>query len=275
MVEELRLPSEEELIRKVKELALKEEAIGRCLAALETGTFHHPDGRTDELGVVRLALEQAGLLAHLAWECPKPLSIEVGFGMGSSAAIILGTRRLVGQPFGHLIYDPFGLSDGRGRVVQSYLEARFPKAFRRVKKRSEIGLAQLLDKRGPGVAGLIFIDGGHRFENVMADFILADQLCCVGGFVVLDDAWFPAIETVVNYIKVNRPDYAVAHLAVPNCTVVKKLSHDKREWDSFKPFEVPQREDWTPPHAVQDPQPQTEPASGKSTTETAEPAASA
>jgi hypothetical protein len=112
-------------------------------------------------------------------------------------------------------------------------------------KPSEVGLGLLLDRRGPGTAGLIFIDGGHRFENVMADFVLADQLCCVGGYIVLDDAWFPAIETVVNYVKSNRPDYAVAHIAVPNCTVLKKLTPDARPWDSFKPFEVPQREDWT------------------------------
>lgn len=233
------------MIANLRALAQREEAIALCLSALETGTFQHPDGRTDELGVVRLALGQAGLLAHLAAECPKPLSIEVGFGMGSSAAVILGTRRLQQRAFIHLIYDPFGLGNGRGEVVQSYLQARFPKGFQRVKKRSEVGLGLLVDQRGPASAGLIFIDGGHRFENVMADFVLADQLCCVGGYIVLDDALFPAIETTVNYIRNNRPDYAVAHLAVPNCTVLKRISYDQRDWDSFKPFEVAQREDWT------------------------------
>lgn len=94
----------------------------------------------------------------------------------------------------------------------------------------------MLDRRGLGVAGLIFIDGGHRFENVMTDFVLADQLCSPGGYVVLDDAWYPAIETVVNYVRANRPDYAVAHLPVPNCTVLKKVGQDERGWESFKPF---------------------------------------
>jgi hypothetical protein len=246
VAEQLKLPSAEELVEGLKPLADQEEAIALCIDALETGTFHHPDGREDDLGVVRLSLQQAGLLAHLANQCPRPLSIEVGFGMGSSASIILGTRRLAGKPFGHLIFDPFGLSGGRGNVVQAYLNSRFPKAFRRVKKRSEIGLAQLFDRQGAGSAGLIFIDGGHRFENVMADFVLADLLCCQGGYVVLDDAWFPAIETVVRYVERNRPDYAVAHLAVDNCTVLKKVAKDSRDWDDFKPFEVPQREDWTP-----------------------------
>lgn len=245
MAEELTFPSEEALIANVTALADQEQAIALCLAALNSGEFHHPDGRVDELGVVRLAPGQAGLLAHLAALCPKQLSIEIGFGMGSSAAIILGTRRLAGKTFAHLIYDPYGLNDGRGTVVQSYLEARFPNRFQRVMKRSEIGLAQLLDEKGPHCAGLIFIDGGHRFDTVMTDFVLSDLLCCVGGYIVLDDALYPAIETVVNFVKSNRPDYAVAHLAVPNCTVLKRIGPDQRDWDSFKPFEVPQREDWT------------------------------
>ena len=245
MTGEMKLPSGK-ILEKLRALADKEEAVALCLAALETGTFRHPDGRADELGIVRLTMQQAGLLAYLAAECPKQMSIEVGFGMGSSAAVILGARRLSGSPFVHLIFDPFGLSSGQGNVVQSYLSARFPKGFRRIKKRSEIGLGQLLDRQGPGSAGLIFIDGGHRFENVMTDFVLADQLCCVGGHVVLDDALFPAIETVVRYVERNRPDYQVAHLAVDNCSVLKKVGKDKRDWDDFKPFEVPQREDWTP-----------------------------
>lgn len=246
MAGEFKLPSAKQLVRDLKARAENEEAIALCLAALETGTFRHPDGRTDELGVVRPSPEQAGVLAFLASECPKPLSIEVGFGMGSSAAVILGARRLTGKTFAHLIFDPFGLPDGRGRVVQSYLEQRFPKGFRRIRKRSEIGLPRLIEQQGQGSAGLIFIDGGHRFENVMTDFVMADHLCCVGGFIVLDDAWFPAIETVVRYVERNRPDYAVAHLAVPNCTVLKRIGTDQRDWDDFKIFEVPQREDWTP-----------------------------
>ena len=244
-MQEEQLPSQQELIVNLQALGTREEAISLALAALYSGVFRHPDGRVDQLGGVRITPPQAGLLAHLAAACPTPLSIEVGFGMGSSAAIILGTRRLARQPFTHLIFDPYGLPDGNGQVVQSYLEARFGNDFRRVMKPSEIGLGSVLEQHGAGKAGLIFIDGGHRFENVMTDFVLADQLCCVGGFLVLDDACYPAIETVVNYVRSNRRDYLVRHLAVPNCTVLKKIGTDTRSWRSFKPFKVPPREDWT------------------------------
>jgi hypothetical protein len=97
---------------------------------------------------------------------------------------------------------------------------------------------------------MIFIDGGHRFEQVMTDFVLADLLCCRGGTIVLDDACYPAIETVINYVTSNRPDYAVAHLAVAKTTVLRKVAADGRAWNSFTPFEVPQRSDWTPSEAA-------------------------
>ena len=245
MAEELKFPSEEELIKDLKGLARKEQAIALSISALQSGKFQHPDGRVDLLNNVRVSMEHAALLAYLAQRCSTTLSIEIGFGMGSSAAIILGTRRLQKKPFVHLIYDPYGLPDNAGKIVQSYLEGHFPKGFRRIEKPSEIGLAELIDNRGLGIAGLIFIDGGHQFENVMTDFVLADKLCCDGGYIVLDDAWFPAIESVVNYVKANRPDYAVSHLAVPNCTVLRKTGPDMRTWDAFTPFEVPQRQNWT------------------------------
>ena len=246
MSKELAFPPIAEMMTRLRALAGKEQAIGLCISALETGTFVAPDGTSEGLGRERISLEQCALLAHLARHCPKMLSVEVGFGMGSSAAIILGTRRLQAKQFAHLIFDPYGLPGDRGKVVQAYLKKRFPGGFRRIMKPSELGLAQLLDKRGPGIAGMVFIDGGHRFENVMIDFVLADQLCCVGGYIILDDAWFPAIESVINYVRANRPDYTVAHLAVPNCSVLMKIADDQRSWDAFKPFKVPNRENWTP-----------------------------
>jgi hypothetical protein len=243
---ELRLPSQDHLVTAFIELSQKVEPIRRCISALETGRFVHPDGRVDDLGVVKIFFEQAALISYLCSQCALSLSVEVGFGMGSSATMILGTRRFLKQDFEHLIFDPYGLDEGRGRVVQSYLEMEFGDQFRRIEKPSEIGLSQLLDQRGRGSAGLVHIDGGHQFENVMTDFVLGDKLCAGGGYIVLDDALFPAIETVINYVRTNRPDYAIAHLPVANTSVLQKIAPDRREWSAFKPFPVPDRSDWDP-----------------------------
>ncbi len=238
------LPSEEALVQELDQLAVQVDSIRRYLAAFKAGYFTHPDGRTDALQEVALDPRQAALIAYLAGRCPSSLSVEVGFGMGSSAAVILGARSFSGDPFEHLIFDPYGLPDGRGSVVQAYLEAEFGAQFRRVEQRSEVGLARLIEERGEGSVGLVFIDGGHHFENVMVDFTLEDLLCCRGGYIVFDDASFAAIETVVNYVKRNRPDYAVAHLPVAGTSVIQKINPDEREWYAFTPFEVPARTDW-------------------------------
>ncbi len=125
----LELPPIAALSSMLGELAARCEAAARCLQAVETGTFTHPDGRTDPLEDVRLTPNQIALLAHLASVCPTELSIDVGFGMGSSATTILSARRSVGKPFEHRVYDPWGLPNQRGKVVESFLAQEFGDRF--------------------------------------------------------------------------------------------------------------------------------------------------
>ncbi len=240
---DLNLPDQATLMANLVELARGVDAVDRYLDANDTGYFSHPDGRRDPLEGLAFSPPQAALIAYLAQRCPTPLSIETGFGMGSSTAVILGSRRSVGHSFQHLAFDPFGLPDRRGAVVQSYLEAEFDE-FCRCHERSEVGLGKLLSTQGCNSVGLALIDGGHHFETVISDFRLADLLCCDGGFIIFDDAWFPAIETAISYIRANRPDYALAHLAAPSTTVLQKRGPDQRHWGEFSPFPVPQRSNW-------------------------------
>ena len=50
----------------------------------------------------------------------------------------------------------------------------------------------------------IFIDGNHRFDDVLVDFYLADQVLEVGGLMVLDDTWMASIRTVLAFVLANR-----------------------------------------------------------------------
>jgi hypothetical protein len=240
------LPPIDDLVADFRALASRSDALSRYLASIETGYFLHPDGRKDPLENVVLGLEQAALLSHLSRICPTPMSAEAGFGMGASATVILASRHLEGKTFTHLVYDPLGLSNGRGKVVEAYLEKEFPESFLIRVMRSQTGLARLIENYGQGTVGLTYIDGDHSFEGVMSDFVLADLLCCLGGYIMFDDALYPATETVINYIARNRPDYAVAHRVTKNATVVCKKAPDTRHWAAFTPFDVPNRHDWTP-----------------------------
>jgi len=135
---ELELPRQEALTSAFLDLSRKVEPIRRCVSALRTGRFEHPDGRIDDLGPTRISIEQAALISCLCRQCCRPLSVEVGFGMGSSATVILGTRSFLNQGFEHLIFDPYSVMEGTGDVVQSYLVTEFGDRFRRINKPSEI-----------------------------------------------------------------------------------------------------------------------------------------
>jgi hypothetical protein len=139
---------------------------------------------------------------------------------------------------------------------------------------SQVALAKLVgEKRSFDV---IFIDGAHVFDAVLVDFFFAVQLVPVGGLLIFDDLWMPAVRKVLHFILTNR-HYAVAeefmgekpaflqrHLqnlryqarkrlrgkrnrGTPsemrfhrghnvNWCVLRKTATDDRAWDHFEPF---------------------------------------
>ena len=80
----------------------------------------------------------------------------------------------------------------------------------------------------------------------MTDFHLATMLLGEGGWIILDDAAYPAVQSVVSFIEANRNDFEVSSGEIPNTAILRRISADERPWDHFRPFTVPQRDDWTP-----------------------------
>jgi predicted O-methyltransferase YrrM len=237
---ELELPSQQELINLFEEASVQDTALLRTKQALATGRYVDSTGREVLVGELVLKEDQLGLLIWLGKQCKTHLSVEVGFGMGSSASAILSARRSNGRAFEHVVFDPLPASE----IIAADLHKMFPTELGLKRLPSELGLGQLVQERGYRSTALVFIDGSHHFENVMADFLLANHLCCEGGYIVFDDANAPAIESVINYIFANRPDYAVAQFGI-RTVVLHKIASDAREWNAFTPFSVPNRSDWT------------------------------
>ena len=48
--------------------------------------------------------------------------------------------------------------------------------------------------------GLIFVDAGHRVDDVFIDVHYAKDLCMPGGILALDDTYYGAIRTVANWV---------------------------------------------------------------------------
>lgn len=84
---------------------------------------------------------------------------------------------------------------------------------------------------------VIFIDGNHRFDDAMTDFILSTFLCKVNGHIILDDTLMPSISRVCEFIKNNRHDYENVPLKSTNLQAFKKITDfDSRKWDYHVDF---------------------------------------
>ena len=84
--------------------------------------------------------------------------------------------------------------------------------------------------------GIIHIDGGHKFDDVLIDFSLAALVCDFGGHIILDDLWMPSIQRAVSFILLNRPDFVEVRTPTPNVAVFRMTGSDTRVWDHYVPF---------------------------------------
>lgn len=181
-------------------------------------------------------------LVRLAALVDATHTLEVGLGYGFSTTYLLGAlaNRQRVDAVGHLAVDPYQLTDwnGIGITTANELVATSPclseSSFHWIEERSDIALAGLL-KEGRHF-DLTFIDGYHRFDDVLVDFTLAAQMCSMGGAIVLHDMWLPGIAWVAGFIRSNRADFAEVHTGCENLFAVQRIGEDARNWDHFVPF---------------------------------------
>ncbi len=240
------VPAAKERMENLLLLAARQKVAEHALQALDSGIFMDGRGHSEPLGLVRNPVEQVALIAWLAASCQTKLSLEVGFGMGITAAIILASRLQKQTPFEHRIFDPYGLPDGAGFIAQRFLQDECGEHFRRLEMRSQFGMAAIASAKDPEQTGFVMIDGDHRVDAVFADFYLADALMAIGGYMVLDDACYAPVETVVRFVMNNRSDYEVSYLEIPNTAVFRKVGEDERPWNHFRTFSVPKKNNWEP-----------------------------
>ncbi|GET37222.1 class I SAM-dependent methyltransferase [Microseira wollei] len=111
-----------------------------------------------------------------------------------------------------------------------------------------------------------FIDGSHLFDYALLDFFYIDKLLAVGGYVVFDDLWMPAVRKVISFVLRNR-SYELVKIKpkanwikrlarvtyrlvqnpldlyslkikfiTENICLLKKVSEDSRVWDFHRSF---------------------------------------
>jgi predicted O-methyltransferase YrrM len=164
--------------------------------------------------------EEAAFLFRFVRDHDVADTLEVGCGLGKSAvSIMLGTGR------GHVAVDPFQANyDHRG--VGNVARAGLADAFELRAERSCVALPALLAEGRR--FDLVFVDGSHRFDDILVDFTFADLLLRPGGYVVFDDLWMRTTQLVLAYIRTNRPDYRRDPGAPRTLALVQKVGEDGR-----------------------------------------------
>jgi predicted O-methyltransferase YrrM len=221
---------------------------------------------------VAIRRAEGDMLYRLVREVQPEATLEVGTAWGLSTLFICQALRDNARGR-HTAIDPFqkkfhyaGLENVRRAGLGDLLSF--------VEEMSQTALARMV---GEGRRfEVIFIDGGHLFDLAFVDFFFADQFLPVGGYLVFDDLWMPAVRKVLRFILRNR-QYAIAeeflgdrapfvkrHLQNlkyqmrkrakgrrslgtgsemdfhrghnVNWCVLRKTGEDTREWDHFAPF---------------------------------------
>ena len=128
---------------------------------------------------------------------PK-LSIEIGLAYGFSTLFILDAafHTNAGR---HIAIDPFQDSMWHGIGRQAVKELSFDSKFEHIPETSVTALTDL-SKQG-AKADYIYIDGAHTFDYALVDFFCSNRVLNVGGILIFDDMWMPAIQKVASFIR--------------------------------------------------------------------------
>ena len=187
---------------------------------------------------MRISIPQGAQIHRLIRESGARESLEIGFAYGFSTIWILdalatktGAAHRAIDPYEETVWSGLGLQQVRDLGDNGV-------RFEWLSDYSIHALSQLI-KQGQ-LVDFVFIDGNHRFDDVIVDFYLADQVTRIGGLISLDDNWMPSIQTAANFVTSNRY-YETVEQPVENMRVFRKVGDDQeRHWTHFESFVVAQ-----------------------------------
>jgi predicted O-methyltransferase YrrM len=198
------------------------------------------DGQLHSIDKITIISPQQGIWIYDLCLSVKPRStLEIGMAYGYSTLYFLAaaTKNLSGY---HTSIDPWQRSYWHG-IGLTHANKHAPRwgtenAFHLIEDRSDRAATDLA--RANKNYDLIFIDGSHRFDDVLVDFYLYAQLCTIGGHIIFDDMWMSSVQTAVDFIRTNRSDFMEIRSTVSNVTIFQKIGKDQRKWHEFIEFRV-------------------------------------
>lgn len=172
-------------------------------------------------------------LYHFCRKVKPTQTLEIGLAYGFSTLYFLAAIHENGSGR-HTSIDPLS---GPYAVAVGPTQAQnvgMGHAFRFIQERSYPALTAL--GRSRECFEVIFVDGGHRFDDALVDFTLSAELCPVGGHIIMDDMWMASIQRAVAFIRTNRVDFKEVETPIVNIAVFERTTKDTRPWDQYVKF---------------------------------------
>lgn len=146
-------------------------------------SLHHPEFPT---ALSHVDVETGELLQRLIRDLRPARTLEIGLAYGVSTLFICEALADVSPDARHVVIDPFQRGKWQGLGLRNVHDAGFGSMVDFCDEASEIVLPRLVS------AGqrldFVFIDGLHRFDQVMVEFYYVNRLLRPGGVVAFDDA---------------------------------------------------------------------------------------
>lgn len=209
------------------------DVVARLESMLRGERIEGSDGTLHELHSGTKIHYVKGAVLHDWHDRLRPeLSIETGLAYGYSTLFVLGSMKREGYGH-HMALDPYQFTSYAGVGTTQAAHVGMQDRFTFLEEDSATGLARLASEGRR--AQWIFIDGDHRYDGVMLDFVLGARMLDVGGVIILDDLWLKSVSKVAKFVRRNRPDF-VQEKVPANLAVFRKVAEDERPWTHFKRF---------------------------------------
>jgi predicted O-methyltransferase YrrM len=165
------------------------------------GTVLGEDGIRYPVKPTSVTPERGAFIRELCQREQARTTLEIGMAWGLSTLFMLEALAASDSSFSHTVIDPFQSSQWHGagrRAVQDTGLAGHVTIFEEF---SRIALARMEAEHRQ--FEFIFVDGGHRFEDVFVDLIFADRILKPGGLMIFDDSWFDPVFLTCRFAETN------------------------------------------------------------------------
>jgi predicted O-methyltransferase YrrM len=181
---------------------------------------------------IRIPVEEGLWLYHLCLENKAQRTLEVGVGYGFSTLYFLAAAAKTAAR--HTSIDRSESTGSHGIGIANVRKAGMDGVFRFLEEASATAIPQLA-KEGLQF-DVIFLDGNHRFDYILADFALSTLVCKQNGIIVFDDMWMPSVRKVASFVRSNRKDFTEIPTQVENISAFRRTAEDQRVWTHFVDF---------------------------------------